>query len=133
MIQEADRACLIMYRCENGKLSISFCDPDLRFYEGEEKDQRNADGTQKEVSVYSRRWIADGSIGKWTRVVLKGKWEEGRKTDGTGKRCVYRGKATEPFSGSTDRTDRSQNVNFKRRRKNEYTKYHYGFSRSAAA
>lgn len=85
MIQEADRACLIMYRCENGKLSISFCDPDLRFYEGEEKDQRNADGTQKEVSVYSRRWIADGSIGKWTRVVLKGKWEEGRKNRWNGK------------------------------------------------
>lgn len=71
----ADAPCLIMEAFDGKQLSLSFCDPDLRLYEGVEADQKNPDGTQKEVSLYSRKWLHKKSIGRWTTVTLRGNWK----------------------------------------------------------
>ncbi len=74
----ADRECLLMVKSQGTEMDLSFCDPDLRFYEGQEEDQKNPDGTQKEVSLYSRKWLKSESIGKWTQITLDGHWEVGQ-------------------------------------------------------
>lgn len=74
-VLSVDRPCLVMEHKTGIYLDVSFSDPDLRFYEGQEQDQLNPDGTQKEVSLYSREWLRRESIGKWTTVTLKGYWE----------------------------------------------------------
>lgn len=80
--QEGDRCvmsvsapCLVMEQLKGGHLTLSVCDPDLRFYEGTEADQLLLDGTQKEVSLYSRTWKMEKSIGSWVRVMLFGRFK----------------------------------------------------------
>lgn len=75
----ADIPCLAMEERQGEELRISFCDPDLRFYEGQEPDQLDEDGNQKEVSLYSRTWLKSESIGKWSTVRLKGHWRLSRE------------------------------------------------------
>lgn len=64
--------CLVMERLEEDVLTLSVCDPDLRFYEGTEADQVDGDGNQKEVSLYSRAWKMNESTGRWVKVRLAG-------------------------------------------------------------
>lgn len=71
-VKEVSAPCLIMERRKEDVLTLSVCDPDLRFYEGTEPDQLLPDRTQKEVSLYSRTWRAKESIGSWVKVVLNG-------------------------------------------------------------
>ncbi len=69
----ASRACLCMIAREaGGGVRLSFCDPDLRLYEGMDEEQYDEQGRQLERSVYSRPWIHNMSIGKETKIVLKG-------------------------------------------------------------
>ena len=74
-VKRTDTPCLIMEKQEGEELHISFCDPDLRLYEGQEPDQLDEDGNQKEVSLYSRVWLKNESIGKWSTVSLRGCWK----------------------------------------------------------
>lgn len=70
-----DSPCLVMEQKDNKGLVLSVCDPDLRLYEGVEADQLNPDGSQKEVSLYSRSWTKTDSRGKDVSVMLKGRWK----------------------------------------------------------
>ncbi len=74
-IKGVDRPSLVMEQMKGKNLHISVCDPDLRLYDGEEEDQLNLDGTQKEVSLYSRKWRKSPSIGKDLYVTLEGHWD----------------------------------------------------------
>lgn len=74
VVQKTDIPCLVMERRQGEELRVSFCDPDLRLYEGQEPDQLDGNGNQKEVSLYSRSWLKNESIGKWGSVILKGCW-----------------------------------------------------------
>lgn len=74
VVQKTDTPCLVMERRQGEELRVSLCDPDLRLYEGQEPDQLDGDGNQKEVSLYSRSWLKNESIGKWGSVILKGRW-----------------------------------------------------------
>lgn len=74
-VKSVDRSCLLMEEVKGNELNLSFCDPDLHLYEGEEPDQKNPDGTQKEVSLYSRKWLRAASIPHNTVVTLNGHWE----------------------------------------------------------
>lgn len=71
-VSSVSSPCLVMERLENEVLTLSVCDPDLRFYEGTEADQLDADGNQKEVSLYSRTWRMNESTGGWVKVRLAG-------------------------------------------------------------
>lgn len=74
-IAEVDRPALVMLRDDTGaggRVVLSVCDPDLHLYEGEEPDQRAADGSQREVSIYSRAWIRSPGAPSAVRVTLGG-------------------------------------------------------------
>lgn len=74
-INGVDRPSLVMEQMKDENLHLSVCDPDLRLYEGVEEDQLNPDGTQKEVSLYSREWRKSPSIGKNLYLTLNGHWD----------------------------------------------------------
>lgn len=69
-----DTPSMVMIRDEGGRLTISAVDPDLRLYEGMEEDQYDANGIQKEVSVYSRKWVHAESIAHPMQMTLRGHW-----------------------------------------------------------
>ena len=69
----ADRPCLCMIAAETeNRICLSFCDPDLRLYEGVDAKQYDEAGRQIERSVYSRSWMHNKSIGRETKIVLQG-------------------------------------------------------------
>ncbi|HIX14492.1 MAG TPA: hypothetical protein H9740_02005 [Candidatus Hungatella pullicola] len=81
-----DTPCMVMERNNGNGLTVSVSDPDLRLYEGVDRDQLNPDGSQREVSLYSRPWRGRRSIGKELKLYLKGSWsllkeEEGISVD----------------------------------------------------
>lgn len=73
-VKSVSSPCLVMERFQGGILTLSVCDPDLRLYEGTESDQLLPDGTQKEVSLYSRTWRAQESMGSRVRLKLSGRF-----------------------------------------------------------
>ena len=73
ILRSVDRPCLCMIAADGKEqLSLSFCDPDLRLYEGVDAEQYDAEGKQIERSVYSRPWMHHKSIGRETKIVLQG-------------------------------------------------------------
>lgn len=75
IIHAVDTPSLVMTRHEGEKLVISAVDPDLRLYEGIEKDQYDENGIQKEVSIYSRKWSSAESMMKKMKLTIKGEWK----------------------------------------------------------
>ncbi|MGL5612392.1 polysaccharide lyase family 8 super-sandwich domain-containing protein, partial [Cetobacterium sp.] len=73
-IESVDTPSMILLQEKDRELQMSFVDPDLRLYEGLDKDQYTGKGVMKERSIYSRPWI--GNVGKehTTSVVLKGRY-----------------------------------------------------------
>lgn len=73
-IESVDTPSMILLQEKDRELQMSFVDPDLRLYEGLDKDQYTGKGVMKERSIYSRPWI--GNVGKehTTLVVLKGRY-----------------------------------------------------------
>lgn len=69
-----DTPAIVMIKEEENKLILSLCDPDLRFYEGIEADQYDRNGIQKEVSLYSRKWIEEPSKVHTLNLTIKGLW-----------------------------------------------------------
>lgn len=74
VISEAQNACLVMEKRIENELVLSVCDPDLRFYEGVEKDQIDEKGDQKEISLYSRVWSSNESKEGIVTLRLNGCW-----------------------------------------------------------
>ncbi|MCU6712711.1 chondroitinase family polysaccharide lyase [Paenibacillus sp. J5C_2022] len=71
-----DTPCIVMLReCDGSGLKLSVADPDLRLYEGVEADQLEEDGSQREVSLYSREWVHhDGAVHE-LQLYLEGIWQ----------------------------------------------------------
>ena len=75
VVKRAENPCMVM-ECRRGATrKVAVADPDLRLYEGEEEDQKNPDGTQREVSLYGRKWRDSESIGKDVVLWLRGPWK----------------------------------------------------------
>ncbi|MDD3119720.1 MAG: polysaccharide lyase family 8 super-sandwich domain-containing protein, partial [Victivallales bacterium] len=70
-----DTPCLVMAQTIGRTLKLSVGNPDLRLYEGDDKDQYDADGNQVEVSLYSRLWAANSSRPAPLRLRLLRRWE----------------------------------------------------------
>lgn len=80
----ADTPCLVIETQTHQGLQLALCDPDMRFYEGVEADQLNPDGTQREVSLYSRKWQKNESAPHTMCLTLKGVWHlDGKAAIGT--------------------------------------------------
>src|SRR5690606_902621 len=69
---ETSRPALVMYKEQANSLTLAVVDPDLAFYEGEDDTPRNADGTRKEVSIYSRTWFKTPSQPSVMKLMIKG-------------------------------------------------------------
>lgn len=69
-----DTPLMVMAHKSDGKLSLAVTDPDLNLYQGQEKDQLDSKGKQKEVSIYSRKWRYNQPQAKKARLTLKGHW-----------------------------------------------------------
>lgn len=92
---------LVMEKADQEHLTLSLCDPDLRLYEGQEEDQLDENGLQKEVSLYSRKWLSASSIPKQISVTLRGKWELQKKNQNSVK-VEIKGNETVVTAISTD-------------------------------
>ena len=75
LLNAINNPCLLMYQLQNNNLEISITDPDLRFYEGKDDTPLDENGKRKEVSIYSRKWIANSSKPKAITIELKGYWK----------------------------------------------------------
>lgn len=75
LLNAVNNPCLLMYQLQKNNLEISITDPDLRFYEGKEDVPLDENGKRKEVSIYSRKWIANSSKPKAITIELKGYWK----------------------------------------------------------
>jgi chondroitin-sulfate-ABC endolyase/exolyase len=65
---------LVMLRAGPAATTLSVCDPDLHLYQGIESDQFNPNGSQREVSIYSRTWFRAASAPSKVRVTLEGNY-----------------------------------------------------------
>ncbi|MBD1420872.1 chondroitinase family polysaccharide lyase [Sphingobacterium chuzhouense] len=77
-ILDNSRPCLVMYKDQQNQLDLAVVDPDLAFYEGDDDAPRNADGTRREASIYSRYWFKTPSKPTVIKMTIKGGW---KKTD----------------------------------------------------
>ena len=68
---------LVMLSGDERELTVSLCDPDLRFYDGPADERFDADGRRIERSIYSRSWIDDPSQPSEIRLTLRGRWTPG--------------------------------------------------------
>lgn len=68
---------LVMLSGDERELTVSLCDPDLRFYDGPADERFDADGRRIERSIYSRSWIDDPSQPSEIRLTLRGRWTLG--------------------------------------------------------
>ncbi len=75
IVKCVERPCMVMEGTQGEKHKIVVADPDLRLYEGEEADQKNPDQTQREVSLYGRKWRGSESIGTSVVIWLYGEWK----------------------------------------------------------
>lgn len=69
------RPCLLMYRKDAARLSMSVTDPDLAFYEGPDDSPVDVSGKRQEVSIYSRNWYRSPSKPSVIKLLIKGAWE----------------------------------------------------------
>ncbi|TKG93000.1 hypothetical protein EYV94_18695 [Puteibacter caeruleilacunae] len=60
---------------DDNSVTLSVCDPDLRFYEGIDHDQIDENGKQVEVSIYSRPWAGTESQPSMVTLRLNGRWD----------------------------------------------------------
>lgn len=72
-VAAVDRPVMMLVKAEGKGLRFAITDPDLRLYEGQEADQVDAKGGQREVSLYSRTWQDSPSQPAVTRVTFQGR------------------------------------------------------------
>ena len=63
-----------MSKQQNGILHLSVTNPDINLYQGQESDQLDEQGLQKEVSIYSRKWRYQPPIPSQVAITLHGQW-----------------------------------------------------------
>jgi len=73
-VEAVDTPALVMVRSNESGLTLSVCDPDLHLYAGRESDQVTPDGSQREVSIYSRKWFHAASSPSRVQVKLAGRF-----------------------------------------------------------
>ena len=71
-IEAVDTPSLVLIQKMDNELQMSFVDPDLRLYEGRDKEQYSSDGVMIERSIYSRPWIGNEGKEHTTSLILKG-------------------------------------------------------------
>ena len=71
-IEAVDTPSLVLIQSMDNELQMSFVDPDLRLYEGRDKEQYSSDGVMIERSIYSRPWIGNEGKEHTTSLILKG-------------------------------------------------------------
>lgn len=76
IIRENSIPCLVLYKENGNQLELSVTDPDLRFYQGKDDTPLNADGTRKEVSIYSRYWFKTPAQPSVVELKINGTWEK---------------------------------------------------------
>ncbi|WP_299017819.1 chondroitinase family polysaccharide lyase [uncultured Photobacterium sp.] len=75
LVKSTDSPVMVMVTPYSKQLSLSVVNPDLNLYQGKDLSQYNAQGEQKEVSIYSRQWKDNRAAPVTTKLVLKGKWK----------------------------------------------------------
>lgn len=75
VLKAVNNPCLLMYQLQEKNLEISITDPDLRFYEGKDDVPLDENGKRKEVSIYSRKWIASPSKPGTVIIEVSGSWQ----------------------------------------------------------
>ncbi|MFD6278101.1 chondroitinase family polysaccharide lyase [Streptomyces sp. NPDC060209] len=74
-VREVDTPCLVLTRSdEEGGRVLSVCDPDLRLYEGKDREQYRGGTYTGAYTSYSRKWQANPSAEHRLTVVLDGRW-----------------------------------------------------------
>lgn len=71
---EASLPALVMIGGGEDALTVSVCDPDLRFYEGPSDERFDTAGKRIERSIYAREWIDHPSIASSLRITIRGCW-----------------------------------------------------------
>lgn len=75
LIVSVDAASMVMAKQDKKQLVMHVVNPDLNLYQGKDDSQYDANGIQKEVSIYSRNdWKDNASADVVTQIVLKGQW-----------------------------------------------------------
>lgn len=74
VVRSVSLPCLYMESVEEGVLTLSVADPDLRLYEGGSDEWFDAGGRRIERSIYSRDWIDNPSGESCLRIGLAGDW-----------------------------------------------------------
>ncbi len=74
LIHAVDTAAILMSKQQNGILHLSVTNPDINLYQGQESDQLDEQGLQKEVSIYSRKWRYQPPIPSQVAITLHGQW-----------------------------------------------------------
>ncbi|WP_392454258.1 chondroitinase family polysaccharide lyase [Edwardsiella piscicida] len=75
LLLAADAPLMAMLAPREDTLRLSIVNPDLALYQGEDPEQRDADGKQKEVSIYSRPWRSSEPAPQHAQLTLKGHWQ----------------------------------------------------------
>ena len=65
---------LIMYSCDDGKMTLSVSNPDLALYSGPSDEIFDEEGKRVERSIYGRKWVNNHCSPTTVRVVLDGNW-----------------------------------------------------------
>ena len=65
---------LIMYSCDDGKMTLSVSNPDLAIYSGPSDEVFDGDGKRVERSIYGRTWVNDHCQPTSVTVRLNGDW-----------------------------------------------------------
>lgn len=74
IINSVSSPLVLILKKLRGRLQISIINPDLNLYQGIEKDQIE-NGLQKEVSIYSRKWIENNPKSESVKLALNGVYE----------------------------------------------------------
>ncbi|MEU8569586.1 chondroitinase family polysaccharide lyase [Streptomyces pathocidini] len=69
-----DTPSMVLTHEDGDRLTLSVCDPDLRLYEGEDRDQYEHGRYVGHFSPWSRPWLNNPSRPHTLRVTLRGRW-----------------------------------------------------------
>ena len=80
-LERVSMPSLVMIGGGEKTLTVSVCDPDLRFYEGPSDEVFDAGAKRVERSIYSRMWIDNPSGESRLEVTLRGCWQLGEASE----------------------------------------------------
>ncbi|WFO11812.1 polysaccharide lyase beta-sandwich domain-containing protein [Edwardsiella ictaluri] len=83
LLLATDAPLMAMLAPGGDTLRLSVVNPDLALYQGDDPEQRDADGKQQEVSIYSRPWRSSEPEPQRAQLTLKGHWQLAQPVSGT--------------------------------------------------